>query len=121
ASLIPGMGILCDFVNSGFFFAVSFLLDGIEAFSAAAACLTGVGCAALGKFAVAEGLFELASRLLSAAATAFVGYLITHPEQALAVLDQSFSLISTEESRTGEPLENSEYNNEVTAFKMQQN
>lgn len=114
---IPGFDLVCRLVNSGIGFLVGLALDITEGVAALAACLTGAGCVALGKFVVAEALFEMATRLLSASISSFAGYLTDNPAQAAAILDQSLSLISSEETRTATAVDDATYNQAVAQHK----
>lgn len=119
-STIPGMGTFCDALFSPIGFIVGILFDAVEALGAVAACATGAGCAALGKFAVIELFWEVGSRMISSAMTAFIGFLTDNPVQSLAILDQSLNLTASEESRSAMPIDSQEYNARLAVYKREQ-
>lgn len=120
-SNIPFFEQVCDLLEGGIGFLVGIAFDVIEGIVSVASCLTGVGCVALGKFAIVELLWEVGSRMISAAMTGFVGFLTDNPMQSLAILDQSLNLMASEENRTATPVSSEEYNAQLAVFKQEQN
>lgn len=88
-------------------------------------CIGGVGfgcAAAIGQAAGFEAFFRFAlPRLLSAALTNVVGFLVADPVQMGNLLDQSLSLISSEESRTATPVNSATYNTAVAKYFQEEN
>lgn len=116
-SALPFSNIICGIVNSVFFAVLGTIIDVAET---VAVCVGSVGTAcaiAVGKYVAFEALFEFAGRMIAASITNTIGLITDNPVQSGALLDQSLSLIASEETRTASAVDDTTYNQAVAQFK----